>query len=131
MSKEIDDLRKRIESNKEDNSLDLGLFGLDINRIKQIDQQAKLFDKTKPVTNRDKGFSDTFNKDGSLNEDYKNSQLTTKEVDDIHREAIAKQKYEKSIAFKEIYETKKQTIIQNMNNILNELDSIDNLLKNL
>jgi hypothetical protein len=136
MSKEIDDLRKRMsnkgqESNNNDESEDIRRL-INLERIRAIDQQAKLYDKTKPVTNRDKGFRDIVGKDGQMNETWQNAKAPSiEERERNYQAAMQQQSEEKRMAFKHIYEQKKQNIFQNMDNILNELDAIDGLLKGL
>jgi hypothetical protein len=136
MSKEIDNLRKRMsnkgqESNNNDESEDIRRF-INLERIRAIDQQAKLYDKTKPVTNRDKGFGDIVGKDGQMNETWQNAKAPSiEERERNYQAAMQQQSEEKRMAFKHIYEQKKQNIFQNMDNILNELDAIDGLLKGL
>jgi hypothetical protein len=137
MSKEIDDLRKRMSNkgqesnNNNDESEDIRRL-INLERIRAIDQQAKLYDKTKPVTNRDKGFGDIVGKDGQMNETWQNAKVPSiEERERNYQTAMQQQSEEKRMAFKHIYEQKKQNIFQNMDNILNELDAIDGLLKGL
>ena len=136
MSKEIDNLRKRMsnkgqESNNNDESEDIRKL-INLERIRAIDQQAKLYDKTKPVTNRDKGFIDIVGKDGQMNETWQNAKAPSiEERERNYQTAMQQQSEEKRMAFKHIYQQKKQNIFQNMDNILNELDAIDGLLKGL
>jgi len=128
MSKEIDDLRNRMAKGETSNIEKL----INLERIRAIDQQAKMYDKTKPVTNKDKGFRDILGQDGKVNETWENAKAPSiEERERDYQVAMQQQSNEKRVVFKEIYEQKKQNIFQNMDNILNELDAIDNLLKGL